>query len=835
MVFITLAWTQLNHMLGFFECLFVVISISNLAKQTQSSYCIIDIYLTYLPAQNNHPFWIVSDDISRFTILCMIAKTTRRRTSIAMKGLIILLACLMLSEAVIKVPLRKGKSIRERLREKGIHLPYTDPALKYHPEILATTTIDSLTYADSYYFGVISVGTPPQSFEVLFDTGSSNLWVNSVYCSTQACTAQTQFNPQQSSTYQSTSQTFYLPYGAGALNGVFGYDTVTLAGIQVTDQQIGLSTNEPSQPFLEAPFDGILGLAYPSLAVGNAMPLVDNMMQQGLLEQNLFGIYLSPAGGSGSEVAFGTVDTNMYQGQIYWTPVTAETYWQIGIQEVEISGQQTGWCSQYSGCQAIVDTGTPSLTAPSSFISSLMQYIGAQQDSYGQYSVDCSQVSNLPNLTFIISGESFPLGPSYYIQEESGYCTVDITPTYLSSQNGQPLWIFGDVFLRAYYSVYDRGNNQNGTYTTARSIYLNYKRQVPLRKGKSIRERLREKGIHLPYTDPALKYHPEILATTTTDSLTYADSYYFGVISVGTPPQSFEVLFDTGSSNLWVNSVYCSTQACTAQTQFNPQQSSTYQSTKQTFYLPYGAGALNGVFGYDTVTLAGIQVTDQEIGLSTNEPSQPFLEAPFDGILGLAYPSIAVGNAMPLVDNMMQQGLLEQNLFGIYLSPAGGSGSEVAFGTVDTNRYQGQIYWTPVTAETYWQIGIQEVKISGQQTGWCSQYSGCQAIVDTGTPSLTAPSSFISSLMQYIGAQKDSYGQYSVDCSQVSNLPSLNFIISGESFPLGPSYYIQEESGYCTVDITPTYLPSQNGQPLWIFGDVFLRAYYSVYDRRGKT
>ncbi|KAK3548983.1 hypothetical protein QTP70_024808, partial [Hemibagrus guttatus] len=294
-------------------------------------------------------------------------------------------------------------------------------------------------------------------------------------------------------------------------------------------------------------------------------------------------------------------------------------------------------------------------------------------------------------------------------------------------------------------------------------------------------------------------------------------SYYFGVISVGTPPQSFEVLFDTGSSNLWVNSVYCSTQACTAQTQFNPQQSSTYQSTKQTFYLPYGAGALNGVFGYDTVTLAGIQVTDQEIGLSTNEPSQPFLEAPFDGILGLAYPSIAVGNAMPLVDNMMQQGLLEQNLFGIYLSPAGGSGSEVAFGTVDTNRYQGQIYWTPVTAETYWQIGIQEVKISGQQTGWCSQYSGCQAIVDTGTPSLTAPSSFISSLMQYIGAQKDSYGQYSVDCSQVSNLPSLNFIISGESFPLGPSYYIQEESGYCTVDITPTCLPSQNGQPLWIF------------------
>uniref|UniRef100_A0A8C5JGQ3 Peptidase A1 domain-containing protein n=1 Tax=Junco hyemalis TaxID=40217 RepID=A0A8C5JGQ3_JUNHY len=161
----------------------------------------------------------------------------------------------------------------------------------------------------------------------------------------------------------------------------------------------------------------------------------------------------------GGELLLGGVDPQLFQGDITWAPVTQRLYWQVALEEVAIGQSATGWCSQ--GCQAIVDTGTFLLTVPQEYIESILEALGAQETSYG-YAVDCSDTQSMPQLTFGIGGARLALPPSAYVLNSNGYCTLAIEATYLPSQDGQPLWILGNVFLKEFYTVFDMANNRVG-------------------------------------------------------------------------------------------------------------------------------------------------------------------------------------------------------------------------------------------------------------------------------------------------------------------------------------------------------------------------------------
>ncbi|XP_008582216.1 PREDICTED: pepsin A-5 [Galeopterus variegatus] len=384
---------------------------------------------------------------------------------------LLLLTLVVLSECTIyKVPLVRKKTLRQNLREHGLLKDFLkkynfNPAIKYLPKG-ASNLLDEesmVNYMDLEYYGTIGIGTPSQDFTVIFDTGSSNLWVPSIYCSSAACENHNRFNPDDSSTFEATSESVSIEYGTGSMTGILGYDTVKVGGISDTNQIFGLSETESSSFLYYAPFDGILGLAYPSISASGATPVFDNIWDQNLISEDLFSVYLSPDEESGSVVIFGGIDSSYYTGSLNWVPVSVEGYWQITVDSITMNGETIA-CSDT--CQAIVDTGTSLLAGPTTPISNIQSYIGASENSDGEMVVSCSSVDDLPDIIFTINDVQYPVPASAYILDTDGVCISGFEGMDVSTSSGD-LWILGDIFIRQYYTVFDRANNKLGLAATS--------------------------------------------------------------------------------------------------------------------------------------------------------------------------------------------------------------------------------------------------------------------------------------------------------------------------------------------------------------------------------
>lgn len=76
------------------------------------------------------------------------------------------------------------------------------------------------------YYGLLQVGTPPQDFEVVFDTGSAWLWVPDITCET--CHANHTFDQAKSSTYKVLGNYTHEEYGKGSIAGRISADDVLI-------------------------------------------------------------------------------------------------------------------------------------------------------------------------------------------------------------------------------------------------------------------------------------------------------------------------------------------------------------------------------------------------------------------------------------------------------------------------------------------------------------------------------------------------------------------------------------------------------------------------------
>lgn len=208
--------------------------------------------------------------------------------------------------------------------------------------------------------------------------------------------------------------------------------------------------------------------------------------------------------------------------------------------------------------------------------------------------------------------------------------------------------------------------------------------------------------------------------------------------------------------------------------------------------------------------IGDLVIKNQEFAESTVEPGLTFAFGKFDGILGLAYDTIAVQHVVPPFYNMINQGLLDEPVFAFYMGSDPEQG-EAIFGGIDSSHYTGKIDYVPVRRKGYWEVELEKVKFGDEVL----ELESTGAAIDTGTSLIALPSDIAEIINKEIGAKKGWNGAYTVECSTVPSLPSLTFYFGGKPYKLNASDYILEAQGTCISAFQGLDIPAPLG-PIWI-------------------
>ncbi|EDV57352.1 lysosomal aspartic protease [Drosophila erecta] len=308
------------------------------------------------------------------------------------------------------------------------------------------------------YYTTLGFGNPPQAMQVLIDTGSANLWVLSSKCpdSVAPCANRIKYNSSASTTYRAINSTFSIAYGSNsedgpiALSGFQSQDTVNFGGYSIKNQIFAEINYAPDTAFLKSEFVGIVGLGFSSIAMGGITPPFYNLVAEGLISRAVFSIYLNRNGTDathGGELILGGTDSGLYSGCLTYVPVSSAGYWQFTMTSATVNGFQ--FCEN---CEAILDVGTSLIVVPEPVLAAINQILGVLDatPSNGVYQVNCSTVSELPDVVLTIARRKFPLKFSDYVLRYGNTCVSGFT-----SMKGNNLLILGEIFLGAYYTVYD--------------------------------------------------------------------------------------------------------------------------------------------------------------------------------------------------------------------------------------------------------------------------------------------------------------------------------------------------------------------------------------------
>jgi hypothetical protein len=305
-------------------------------------------------------------------------------------------------------------------------------------------------FLNAQYFIEVNVGTPAQTFTVVPDTGSSNLWLYSKKCWSIPCWTHSLYDHTKSSTYKSNGEAFDITYGSGSVKGTVSEDTASIGTDITATMGFGEVTSVSGVSFIASQMSGILGLAYNSISVDH----LDTFVDLSNLTDKSFAFYLKDT----SEESYMTMPGMDSEGfdVIESHKVVEEKYWALKLTSAA-QGTKKIDASKY---KAVIDSGTSLLVGPSAIVNELIEGISV--------SSDCSNLDSLPDITFTIDTTDYTLKGSDYVLQVQGECLLGIQS--MNFPEGFNYFILGDVFMRKYPSYFNLNDN-SVSFQVAKSLF----------------------------------------------------------------------------------------------------------------------------------------------------------------------------------------------------------------------------------------------------------------------------------------------------------------------------------------------------------------------------
>lgn len=393
---------------------------------------------------------------------------------------------------------------------------------------------------DLQYTAEMNIGD--QRLQVILDTGSFDLLVFSQHC--WLCgDMDTLYDDESSSTYsRGPGLTMEHSFGSGSTESVAAFETVEVNGRRHKEQAFW-EVFDAYMPILsDSSFQAIVGIGPPVSSVilatsdlqavqkdekeyeasGNKVSkrmrsyvenyekVLEFTKEQPSFLENLgmetFSVCVGHQKGSPGAFVWND-DSVKLQPEVFTTvPVKGDIYWSADLSDVRLSGDNvtqldcTGsntasshdsrrrrrHAQKVTGCTAIVDSGTSLIVAPKAVVDRVQTVI---KNWGGQ----CNNLSELPDLTFMLGSSSFSLPPSSYVGEVCGdYADLDDDMRRLllhmkdplsqnqscacvamlmaddAPQETSPTWVLGLPFFRKYYTSFQLSSSTRSSHRRRR-------------------------------------------------------------------------------------------------------------------------------------------------------------------------------------------------------------------------------------------------------------------------------------------------------------------------------------------------------------------------------